>query len=193
MERQRISRDLHDNMGAYTSALIANVQKVRNDQGQTDDLDKMQSNAESILGSLRDTIWVLNNKEISVHELNDQFKNYVFKVLRNFEHISFNAKEAIEKDSILSSATALHIHKILQEIIQNIIKHSKATQLQYTVSVKEHIVFTIQDNGIGFEPTKEVYGNGLGNMQWRAKEAGITLQIDSQRMQGSSITLTVAV
>jgi signal transduction histidine kinase/ligand-binding sensor domain-containing protein len=192
VERQRISRDLHDNMGAYTSALIANVQKVKNNQGQTEDLDKMQSNAESILGSLRDTIWVLNNKEISVHELNDQFKNYVFKVLRNFEDISFHAEETITNNKILSSTTALHIHKILQEIIQNIIKHSKATQVQYTVSTTHRVTFSIQDNGIGFAPDKEVFGNGLGNMQWRAKEADMEMQIHSIKGQGTMITLSVS-
>ncbi len=190
-ERQRISRDLHDNMGAYTSALIANVQKVKNSKMQEEDFIQMQTNAESILGSLRETIWVLNNKSISIHELNDQFKNYVFKILKNFDNISFEAKETIEKDAVLTSVTALHIHKILQEVIQNIIKHSKATKINYTITSNEQISFKITDNGVGFNVDENTYGNGLENMAWRAKEVGIDFKIESIIGNGTSTTLNL--
>ncbi|HQS56403.1 MAG TPA: histidine kinase dimerization/phosphoacceptor domain-containing protein, partial [Sediminibacterium sp.] len=90
-ERQRISRDLHDNMGAYTSALMANVDKLKSVQGEHTELNKIQSNAEQILNSLRETIWVLNNKETNVSDFSDGFKTYCFNVLKNFEEISFES------------------------------------------------------------------------------------------------------
>ncbi|MEO6135512.1 MAG: tetratricopeptide repeat protein [Ginsengibacter sp.] len=55
-ERLRISRDLHDNMGAYTSALIANIEKLKLKNVDAPELGKMQDNANHILGSLRETI-----------------------------------------------------------------------------------------------------------------------------------------
>jgi signal transduction histidine kinase len=190
-ERQRISRDLHDNMGAYTSALIANVQKVKRVITNDVSINQMQENAESILASLRETIWVLNNKEITVQELNDQFKNYMFKVLKNFDQLAFNTDEKITNDKKLTAATALHINKILQEIIQNIIKHSKASTINYTTIAKDSVIFIVQDNGIGFDMASKNGGNGLENMQWRAKEAGLQIDFIAELNKGTTITLTL--
>jgi signal transduction histidine kinase len=188
-ERQRISRDLHDNMGAYTSALIANVQHLKLTTGASTDVENMQSNAEQILASLRETIWVLNNKEISVQEFSDGFKNYCFKILKNFEDISFNATENIESNVMLKAATAIHLNKILQEAVQNIIKHANATQLNYTIKSNKKIQITIQDNGKGFDQYTANKGNGLENMQWRAKEVGIEIAIKSIMSEGTTITI----
>jgi signal transduction histidine kinase len=188
-ERQRISRDLHDNMGAYTSALIANVQQLKNKTGETEEVEKMQTNADSILASLRETIWVLNSKELSVEQLNDNFKNYCFKLLKNFEHISFNATETIENNMTLKAATVFHITKICQEAIQNIIKHSGATQINYTIAANQKLTITIIDNGCGFNEKEITKGNGLENMVWRAKEAGCKIKISSDTEKGTTLYL----
>jgi signal transduction histidine kinase len=188
-ERQRISRDLHDNMGAYTSALIANVQHLKLTAGNSIDVENMQSNAEQILASLRETIWVLNNKEVTLQEFSDGFKNYCFKILKNFEDISFNAVENIEKNTMLTAATAIHLNKILQEAVQNIIKHANATQLHYTITSTNKIEITIHDNGKGFDQSIVKKGNGLENMQWRAKEVGIEIKIQSIINNGTTITI----
>jgi signal transduction histidine kinase len=188
-ERKRISRDLHDNMGAYTSALIANVQQLKSKTGDSNEVQNMQSNAEQILASLRETIWVLNNKEVTIQEFSDGFKNYCFKILKNFEDISFNATENIESNVMLKAATAIHLNKILQEAVQNIIKHANATQLNYTINSNKKIQITIQDNGKGFDQHTANKGNGLENMQWRAKEVGIEIAIQSIISEGTTITI----
>jgi signal transduction histidine kinase len=188
-ERQRISRDLHDNMGSYTSALIANVQQLKNRTGETEDVQKMQSNAEQILSSLRETIWVLNNKEISVQEFSDGFKNYCFKVLKNFDKISFDGTEKIENNRLLTASQAIQLNKIMQEAVQNIIKHSTATQINYSVSSDQQMTIRISDNGKGFDTLTNKNGNGLENMRWRATEAGFNLIINSRPLQGTTVTL----
>jgi signal transduction histidine kinase len=187
-ERQRISRDLHDNMGAYTSALIANVQQLQSNIGQNEQITKMQSNAESILNSLRETIWVLNNKQISLHDFNDGFKNYCFKVLQNFERIDFNATENIQHNPILNASQALHLNKIMQEAVQNCIKHAAATKIEYFIDDTAGITISITDNGKGFVKGTGK-GFGLDNMQWRAKEAGLQIAINTEPMQGTSVTI----
>jgi signal transduction histidine kinase len=188
-ERQRISRDLHDNMGAYTSALIANVQQLKGKTGETEDTKKMQQNAESILSSLRETIWVLNNKEIKLQDFSDNFKAYCIKLLSNFEHVSFNAEESIEKNETLSAATAIHLNKMLQEVIQNIIKHAAATVITYTITDKSGISISIADNGKGFDATAALKGNGIDNMKWRGLEAGFVVLVSTAPGNGTSITL----
>jgi signal transduction histidine kinase len=187
IERQRISRDLHDNMGAYTSALIANVQQLKSTTGDNADLQKMQTNAEQILSSLRETIWVLNNKEITVQEFSDGFKNYCFKLLKNFEHISFDADENITNNFTLQASKAIHLNKIMQEVVQNIIKHANATDINYTLNTKDDLLIQITDNGKGFDINSKTNGYGLENIQWRAKEAGLDVSIHSK--SGCNITI----
>ncbi len=188
-ERRRISRDLHDNIGAYTSALMANVEKMKAKSGQDDDLSKMQNNAEQILSSLRETIWVLNNKEISVADFSDGFKNHCSKLLRNFEHISFEAEENIKENRTLSASRAIHLNRILQEALQNMIRHSGATSIRFSISSTDALRISLTDNGKGFDPTLVKRGNGLDNMAWRAQEAGMHLQLESEPGKGSRIIL----
>lgn len=188
-ERQRISRDLHDNMGAYTTALLANVEKLRIQSGQNDELVKMKNNADNILNSLRETIWVLNNKKISVADFSDAFKNYCMKALQNFEDIRFEAGEIIDDNKIMTAAEAVHIDKILREAFQNIIKHSNATQIHFTVISNTRLQFSLTDNGKGYDTATKNKGNGLENMRWRAREVGAELTIESSIGGGSNITI----
>lgn len=189
-ERQRISRDLHDNMGAYTTALLLNVQKLKEQNVPGQLISKMEDNAQQILSSLRETIWMLNNKEICVSDLSDAFKNYTFKLLQNFESIEFDAQENIDNNKILPAVKAIHIYKILQECFQNIIKHATAKSVYFNVQSNEKLVITIADNGTGFNSYQKSWGNGLENMQWRAKEAGFNLSIFSETKKGTRIILS---
>lgn len=189
-ERQRISRDLHDNMGAYTSALLANVDKLKNIQGNTKELAKIQNNAEHILNSLRETIWVLNNKEIYIADFSDEFKTYCFNVLKNFDYIEFESIENIKNNCLLNASDAINLNKILQEALQNIIKHSNANKIIFTVDCNTELIITIKDNGIGFETDKKYLGNGLENIEWRAKDARVKIEILSYKNLGTTITIT---
>jgi signal transduction histidine kinase len=189
-ERQRISRDLHDNMGAYTSALIANVQQLENKIGTSSDLQKMQSNAEQILSSLRETIWVLNNREVTMQSFSDTFKNYCFKVLRNFEDIAFDAEENFSGEEKMSAARAIHLQKILQEGIQNTIKHTQATQIRFVIDNTNGLKLRLEDNGAGFLLDASEKGHGLENMNWRAAKADCRIEWSSVIGKGTTIIIT---
>ena len=188
-ERKRISRDLHDNMGAYTSALLSNLQQLKNTTGENESIVKMKDNADNILGSLRETIWVLNNKSVTVTEFSGGFKNYTFNMLRNFDGIDFDTAENIENNKTISAATAIHLTKILQEAFQNIIKHAGATKVNYSIISKTKLNICIEDNGAGFDINNGTKGNGLDNMEWRAKEAGFKFFIESVNGTGTKIFL----
>jgi signal transduction histidine kinase len=188
-ERQRISKDLHDNMGAYTSALLANIEKLDRENLATNEIGKMKSNAENILASLRETIWVLNNKEIALNEFVDVFTNYVFKILKNYENINFTVQNNIENNKILPALIAIQLNKILQEGFQNAIKHSTCTKIDFTVNSHANVEISLVDNGIGFNVTNARLGNGLENMQWRAKEIDASLTISSAENKGTTIKI----
>jgi len=189
-ERERISRDLHDNIGAYTSALIANADKLQSaGEGQNAGADRVKENAKQILSSLRETIWVLNSKEISITGFADGFKQYANKMLDSYPDISIQFEEKIENDKILSPAVALNLYRIIQEALQNTLKYAKAKRIDFSVSCQTKLIIILEDDGKGFNPDEKGFGNGLNNMEYRAAEAGYNFIINSKHGEGTKITL----
>ena len=188
-ERQRISRDLHDNMGAYTSALIANVDTLKQKNVNEAELSKMENNAKQILSSLRETICVLNNKEISILDFSDSFTSYCFKILKSFEHINFEVEEEIQNSMILPAQVAIHLNKILQELFQNSIKHSNGNLIKYKISCYEKLNIELSDNGTGYNEVNIKKGNGLENIMWRASQIGAKIIVKSNSSVGTKVTI----
>ena len=188
-ERLRISRDLHDNMGAYTTALIANVDSLKQKHQNETELGKMKNNAEQILSSLRETIWVLNNKEINVVDFSDAFTSYCFKILQSFNNINFEVVEDIQHAKILQAKVAIHLNKILQELFQNCIKHSQGNLIKYKIISNEKIIVELKDNGIGYNYNEVVKGNGLENIMWRAAQIGAQVSVALNPTGGTSVIL----
>ena len=191
-ERERISRDLHDNIGAYSTAMIANTDSL--EQIIMDDESKkkivyLKENARNILSTIRETIWLLNSKNLTVSGFTEGFINYCSNILRNYEGIEIEFEEEIIQNKNLSPATAINLLRILQEIIQNIIKHAHAGKINCSIRSDKSFSINIRDNGKGFDTTARSYGNGLENMKHRAAEINFELVINTGLSKGTEITL----
>lgn len=193
-ERVRIAADLHDNIGAYASAISADVEKIT--QGIKDNsisnLQNLQEHSQEIINSLRDTIWVLNKDNITITGISDRIKNYVNKLQPSYPAIQFNINEAIVNDVRISSQNALNIFRIVQEAVHNAIKHSAAEDISISISSPKNIYIQISDDGKGMEENSVITGNGLLNMKARAKQAGMDLSISSALKQGTTLILETA-
>ena len=179
-ERKRISRDLHDNIGAYATVLMANTEQLKKhtlEQTVEQSADSIFENAQNIIGSLQETIWVLNNDVITITDFIDRYKLYAKKLLQHFPDIQIRFKEELDNDAELSPAQALHLFRIMQEALQNTIKHAKPQNIIVAIKSKETILISIKDDGKGFDKNRISEGNGLCNMQHRANEAGYHLNI----------------
>ncbi|MEP6674696.1 MAG: two-component regulator propeller domain-containing protein [Ferruginibacter sp.] len=181
-ERERISRDLHDNIGAYSTLLINNSEKLKQQTTDTrlDDIaDHILSDARGILASLQGTIWVLNNESLTVIDFADRIKSYAKKFNRNNTGIRLHFQEDIQQNIILSPAEALHIFRIVQEVLQNAVKHAMAGNISISVKSGEKLSITVKDDGKGYSQNKIIEGNGLSNIRYRANAAGYELDINS--------------
>lgn len=190
-ERKRIAADLHDNIGAYASAIRADVENLTGKHSQNNDqsLQNLQQHSQEIINSLRDTIWVLNKENITITGISDRIKNYVNKLQPSYPGIQFNISEAIESNVRISSQHALNIFRIVQEAIHNALKHSGADTVHVAVNSSELISIEVTDNGKGMGADTYTDGNGLLNMQARAKEAGMKISVTSAAQQGTAVTL----
>lgn len=193
-ERKRIAADLHDNIGAYATAIRDDVDKItgKSDEATHLHLDHLRQHSQEIINSLRDTIWVLNKENITITGISDRFKNYTGKLQPSYPGININITEKIEDDIVIPSRKALNIFRIMQEAVHNALKHSNAKNIQISVHSNEHINITITDDGSGIDELAGNNGNGMINMKARAVEAGMALTVRSEKNKGTEIILAQA-
>lgn len=188
-ERKRIAADLHDNIGAYATAISADVESIANKgfAGNEEKLQSLQQHSNEIINSLRDTIWVLNKENITITGISDRIKNYINKLKPSYDHINISVEENIQNDVRVGSQKALNIFRIVQEAIHNALKHSNAKNIFIKMESAEKINISIVDDGKGIAVQQDNDGNGLRNMKARAEDDGLLLHVQSAGGQGTGI------
>lgn len=191
-ERKRIAADLHDNIGAYASAIRADVEKITDNgfEKSNASLQNLQQHSQEIINSLRDTIWVLNKDNITITGISDRIKNYINKLRPTYTSIQFHIHEEINNDIRISSQNALNIFRIVQEALHNALKHSHASNISVYIGSNETFRIKISDDGKGMPENNAANGNGLRNMQARAREIDMQLSISSGVNEGTILLLT---
>lgn len=190
-ERIRIAKDLHDNMGAYATSILAQIDMLELTSQQPDDerLKDLRNDAEFIMSTLRETIWILKTKNITTIQFFDLLKIYTGKHLVKNLGIKVNYNEEHVSDKLFSPTVSLNLYRIVQEIIQNIIKHAQAKTVTFKLTSNYKACIEIQDDGIGFDITSLKRKSGLDNMQFRAKEINFNIIISSEINKGTRIVL----
>ena len=189
-ERARISRDLHDNIGAYTSALIAGIHQLKSVEAvQETYVDELHDYASNIMGYLRETIWVLNHEQLTLTAFVDRFKTYATRINKYYQHQELQFTTLIADERVLTPQISLNLFRVLQEALQNACKHSGATHIHIHFIQTKKLQFMIEDNGKGFEQDRIDQGFGLQNMQARANEIGFQFSIESKEQEGTRILL----
>ncbi len=192
-ERSRIAADLHDNLGVYAASIASNLQHIKLCEYNAESeiaLSELNKNSQAIVSQLNDTIWILKKKDILLTAISDRIKVLLNKTQKSFPNIQFNIQENIERDVEFSAIHAYHLYRILQEAINNALKHSKCSQIDIEINSTNSWSILIKDNGIGFLKNKEaVGGNGIKNMETRSKEANWKIHWTSDK-DGSIVTIT---
>lgn len=198
-ERERISRELHDNIGAQVTYLITSMDWVSKQLPEGSDtvkerLTTLKHNAQNMMSSLRDTIWTLNKEEITIQDFADRLKQYIIYQIRDNSNIELSYFQHIEIEHILSSDIILNLFRIGQEAVQNIIKHSQAHVITLSIICEKNdeLLVAIGDDGKGFDVSQNKDDSfGLDNMNYRALEIGGEFTIKSAPNKGTVIELRI--
>lgn len=197
-QRLEISRELHDNVGSQLTFIISILDNLKNSSVQFDEainkkIDTLSSFANKSISELRDTIWVLNSKQLRLSELKSRMLNFIKDAGESVDTIRFQFGFDIHNDVQLSSKQAINLYRILQEIVNNAIKHANAKNISVSISqIENELQIKISDNGIGFDYESEKKKSfGLTNIQNRVQEINGSLQVASNLEKGTHYSITV--
>lgn len=191
-EKERISRDLHDNIGSQISTLISGLDKIHL-QNKTDMAEKLSDQARQTLNELRETIWALNTDVLTLESLRQKLEDYIFEWRTVKDEVNIVSTYAIQTNHELPPQQILAVYRIAQEAISNALKHAGATQLSVALTqLHSTLQIIITDNGIGFDVDARKQGHfGLDNMQLRAEQSKIKYTIHSKIGEGTLIIITL--
>jgi len=187
-ERSRIAQDLHDDIGARLTQLALMAERGPGGGGD-------------VAGAARDTIQAMDELVWTVSAGNDTVESVVtYCVAYAGEYLGaanmrLRLKTPLEVPALTIDAdTRRQVFLCLKEALNNVVKHSGATEVRLTIEVTSvALTLEIHDNGCGFDPSAaNPTGNGVPGMQTRARAAGGQCEIVSSPGAGTTVHVHVS-
>jgi len=147
---------------------------------------------------MNDIVWAINPRNDSMEKIVQRMESFAKPLLAACGiHFNPHYDEAIFS-AFLDMEKRKNFYLIFKEAINNIVKYSKATEVQVEIKVRNRrLELLVKDNGIGFDTGKmmqdqrqSLSGNGLRNMKMRAAEMKAEIKLTSQPGQGTVVQLT---
>jgi ligand-binding sensor domain-containing protein len=194
--RNRISQDLHDEIGASMSGinllsqLAADKLQHNKPEEAVEYLVKVKNYTQDVIEKLSDMVWIFNPQNDSIEKLLLRLKSFTISVaLSKNIKVHFVTDKASETIN-LTIRQRKAIYLISKEAINNAFKSSACNNIYYHLTANgSKWQLRIQDDGKGFNLSEKTDGNGLRNMQARADEIGAKFSIQSQTGEGTIILL----
>lgn len=197
-ERKRLAIDLHDGLAGRLSATRIKLEKLaqKSNGGKPEqDFKEAAKNIDDSLTELRGIAMNLMPETLFKYGLKNAIEDYCSSIGSGMEDVKF-ILQFYDSDAVLPDHISLTIYRIIQELINNAIKHSKATEVlvQYLIE-NNKINITVEDNGKGFS-TKELKNNGgmgLNNLKTRVAYLNGEMDFDSTPNEGTNVHIVIDV
>ncbi|GAA5093604.1 hypothetical protein GCM10023210_24430 [Chryseobacterium ginsengisoli] len=172
-ERERISHDMHDDLGAGISALKLQAEFLK-ERAENDDLkndiDELLKTSEEMNLSMREMLWSLNSGNDTLGSFIDYSKMYAQNFLKKTKILLLTESENVVLETVITTEQRRNLFLCLKETLNNAYKHSQSNQIKLSFIQKDkEFMMKISDNGIGINHEKSE-GNGLRNMKRRMQE-----------------------
>lgn len=196
-EKKRIAQELHDGvLGRLfgTRLNLDSLNKMTDDEAVTRRVEYLNE---------------LKNIEQDIREISHDLNREKFALINNFlailnnlleeQKASFNTQVTCEIDEDidwdkLSNTIKINLYRIVQEALQNMNKYAQATKVKIAIKASPvGLTLVIADNGIGFDTNLKRKGIGIQNMNSRANEMQATLDIQSKKGKGTTLTVEIPV
>ncbi len=183
-ERNRISRDMHDEIGSGLTqiALISDMLLHQQEAapGWRRDLETIASSSRRMVQGMSEIIWALNPQNDSLSDLMAYIREQTQNYLEPFDiELEIDFPEELPEWS-LSQSVKRNLFLVIREAVHNALKHSGAMRIRVALQANtSKLVFSVEDNGCGIVHPVRAEGNGLRNMSRRMKEIGGSCEIAS--------------
>lgn len=198
-ERLRISQDMHDEVGARLTeiAILGELARksITNSPVAETHIQSVSEKAREVIDNIGEIIWAINPKNDLLENLAAYLRHYTLQYLKMTPiKCRFESPDMIP-DIHLSAEARRNIFLVVKETLHNIVKHSAATNVEVSlVANDEKLEIVIVDNGRGFSAeNRNYFGNGLNNMERRAKIIGGTFEIQSHPGNGIMVRISVPI
>lgn len=190
-ERNRISADMHDDLGSGITAirLYSELAKSRIGNKPVPEIEKISASANELLNNMNAIIWTMNSSNDTLENMVAYIRSYSQEYFENTGiTCHFNIEEGFP-DIAVSGQMRRNIFLVIKESLNNVLKHSKATTVHIRFfKTNDGLSLLIQDNGVGIDfDNLRRFGNGLSNMKKRMEEMNIDFSIKNNN--GTLITL----
>ncbi|ARN78019.1 hypothetical protein BST97_08405 [Nonlabens spongiae] len=184
-----IALDLHDDAGQRLTVLNLQVEQLKQKNPEmTAALQPIKETVRDISHNLRNLSHSLTTNSLKKLSLVQAINEELQRVKR-LEHISFKSEMEQPAAFNFSTEEKVIIYRIFQELLNNMLKHSRATEFVVRLKSPDLPIFTFIDNGVGFDIDSKVDSNGLENVRSRASLINYELKIDSKKQQGTTTIL----
>ncbi len=197
-ERQELSDNLHDSLGAQLTLLNSMLDSVQVSANTHDTLlacklEKLSALSENCYSELKNALWVLNSESVSAGNLRLKILNFIALASEARHDITFHSSFDLEDNTVITSKQAMNIFRMVQEITNNVLKHSGAGEMWLRMTMVENkLHLVLSDDGSGFNP-REANDNsyGLMSIRKRIEEINGNLIFDSPTGKGTKYQIEV--
>lgn len=185
-ERLRISRDLHDHLGAELTIIgsaLSRRQLMATAEPEKQELGSIRANAGQAMEQLRETIWAIRQERFTLRDLADKINDFAGRATALPVQISLP-----DAETALTPSQTLNLYRIAQEAIINMVKHAGASHINIVFSGNpQQLQLSLSDDGQGFDPGNKSGGHGLANMRARASELGGNITVQTSPGAGTQL------
>jgi len=191
MLRQRISRDLHDEIGSHLGSIRLMSELALREGAASESLDEIHRLAREAAESMRGIVWLVREGDApKLTSLVEAMRQSAAALLKGIDtHFQFTTR-----DDATTASLTFHrqVFLLFREAVHNIAKHANTTKVEIEVSWQSsRFHLRIEDNGRGFDVAAVTAGNGLANLRHRAEVIGGELHVTSEPGKGTRIALEV--
>ncbi len=191
-ERQRISADMHDELGAGMTAirLMSEIARNKMKENTPIEIEKISHSADDVLNKMNAIIWSMNSGNDTLDNLVSYIRSYSLEYFDGTNvDCRLKAPDQIP-DKELAGDKRRNIFLCLKETLNNTLKHAGASLVEIDIRIGDELFIRISDNGKGIDLEKlRQFGNGLKNIARRMESIGGTCHIENKN--GTVTTLVL--
>ena len=175
-ERQRISGDMHDDIGTGLSTMLLYVNMLKyklNGKLEYPDIERVSSLGNELVAQMKEIVWSLNPGNDSLESLLVFIRQYFARLFEPLPYATNIIFPVSIPDIALKGAIRRNVYLCIKEAINNVIKHARADRVELEIRIsKDTLIVIVKDNGTGFpdNPDIKFFSNGLKNMQNRMSQ-----------------------